>query len=406
MTSLNKTKVLISNSETIKCLYYNKLLTSADVSNYIGKSIPYAIKVLNDLKKEGLVEEMGLANSSGGRKPLNYSLATDSFYLVSIAMDQFSARMVVVDLNNNFVSDIIRYEFDIFTLGPDQLISYINQFIESSKIVKTVILGIGITMPGFIDTEIGVNYTYLHTSGQTLAGYLQQQLSIPVFLDNDSTAIALAEQKFGVAARMKNVMVLNLGWGIGLGMILNNKIFRGNNGLAGEFSHIPLFKNGKLCNCGKRGCLETEASLVAVAAIAKEGISNGQITSLSSYADVDADAIINEAIKGDVFSVKLISEAAYHVGEGLAILIHLMNPGAIVLSGKGSVVGKLWLSPIQQAINEHCIPLLTNFTEIKISDLNNKAQLIGGAALIVENFGKALGDKLDAIELGSLNKAS
>lgn len=406
MTPLNKTKVLVSNSETIKCLYYNKLLTSADVSNHIGKSIPYAIKVLNELKKKGFVEEMGLANSSGGRKPLNYSLISDSYYLVSVAMDQFSARMVVVDMNNSFVSDIIRYEFDIFKLQPDQLISYINQFIERAKISKSDILGVGITMPGFIDTEMGINYTYLHIDGRPLAGYLQQQLAIPVFLDNDSTAIALAEQKFGVAAHTKNVMVLNLGWGIGLGMILNNKIFRGNNGLAGEFSHIPIFKNGKLCNCGKRGCLETEASLVAVAGIAKEGISKGQITSLASYADVDADAIINEAIKGDVFSVKLISEAAYHVGEGLAILIHLMNPGAIVLSGKGSVVGKLWLSPIQQAINEHCIPLLTNFTEIKISDLNNKAQLIGGAALVVENFGQALGDKLDAIEIGSLNKAS
>ncbi|SEA96486.1 ROK family protein [Pedobacter hartonius] len=403
--SLNKIKVLIANSETIKCLYYNKLLTSADVSNQIVKSIPYAIKVLNDLKKNGYVEEMGLASSSGGRKPLNYSLISDSFYLVSVAMDQFSARMVVVDMNNNFVTDIIRYEFDIFNLKPDQLVGYINQFIEGSKISKSAILGIGLTMPGFIDTEMGINYTYMNTAGQPLAAYLQQQISIPVFLDNDSTAIALAEQKFGVAAPMKNVMVLNLGWGIGLGMILNNKIFRGNNGLAGEFSHIPLFKNGKLCNCGKRGCLETEASLIAVTAIAKEGISNGQTTSLSGYADVDADAIINEAIKGDVFSVKLISEAAYHVGEGLAILIHLMNPGAIVLSGKGSVVGKLWLSPIQQAINEHCIPLLINFTEIKVSNLNTKAQLIGGAALIVENFGKALGDKLNAIEMGSLEKA-
>jgi predicted NBD/HSP70 family sugar kinase len=403
---LNKIKVLISNSETIKCLYYNKLLTSADVSNHIGKSIPYAIKVLSELKKKGYVEEMGLANSSGGRKPLNYSLISDSFYLVSVAMDQFSAQMVAVDMNNNFVTDIIRYEFDIFTLKPDHLINHINQFIQSSKIPKSSILGIGLTMPGFIDTEMGINYTYLNVTGQPLAGYLQQELSIPVFLDNDSTAIALAEQKFGVAAHIKNVMVLNLGWGIGLGMILENKIFRGNNGLAGEFSHIPLFKNGKLCNCGKHGCLETEASLIAVTAIAKEGIQKGQTTSLSNYAEVDADAIINEAIKGDVFSVKLISEAAYHVGEGLAILIHLMNPGAIVLSGKGGVVGKLWLAPIQQAINEHCIPLLTNFTEIKLSGLNTRAQLIGGAALIVENFGKALGDKLTAIETGSLDKAS
>jgi predicted NBD/HSP70 family sugar kinase len=400
----HRIEFLLNYSEAIKCLYYNNVLTSADISNYTGKSIPHTIKVLNELIKEGYVAEMGFANSSGGRKPLNYSLVANTHYLVSVAMDQFSAQMVIVDMNNNFVSDVKRYEFDLHLLQPETFVDYINNFIQQAPVSKAAIIGIGITMPGFVDTEEGVNYTYLKVQNQTLVEYIQQNISIPVFLDNDSTAIALAEQKFGVAAHIKNVMVLNLGWGIGLGMILNDKIFRGNNGLAGEFSHIPLFKNGKLCNCGKHGCLETEASLIAVTAIAKKGIKKGQITSLANYADIDADVIIAEAIKGDVFSVKLISEAAYHVGEGLAILIHLMNPGAIVLSGKGSVVGKLWLAPIQQAINEHCIPMLTNYTEFIISNLTTKAQLIGGAALVVENFGKKLEDKIVAIEEASYIK--
>ncbi|WP_299291581.1 ROK family protein [uncultured Mucilaginibacter sp.] len=394
----NRIEHLLNHSNLIKCLYYNEVLTSADISNYTGKSIPHTIKVLNELIKEGYVAEKGFANSSGGRKPLNYSLIADTHYLLSVAMNQFSAQMVVVDMNNNFVSNVVRYEFDIHLLQAETFVAHLKNFLENCGIPKTNILGIGLTMPGFVDTEAGVNYTFLKVSGHTLVEYIQQNISIPVFLDNDSTAIALAEQKFGVAAHIKNVMVLNLGWGIGLGMILNDKIFRGNNGLAGEFSHIPLFKNGKLCNCGKHGCLETEASLIAVTATAKEGIRQGQITSLANYKEVDADVIITEAIKGDVFSVKLISEAAYHVGEGLAILIHLMNPAAIVLSGKGSVVGKLWLAPIQQAINEHCIPMLTNYTEFIISNLNTKAQLIGGAALVVENFGKKLEDKLAAIE--------
>ncbi len=391
---------LLNYSKVIKCLYYNEVLTSADISNYTGKSIPNTIKVLNELIKEGYVAEKGFANSSGGRKPLNYSLIANTHYLLSIAMDQFSAQMVVVDMNNNFVSKIVRYEFDIHLLQAETFVNQLKHFLENCGVSKTNILGIGLTMPGFVDTDAGVNYTFLKVSGQTLVEYIQQNISVPVFLDNDSTAIALAEQKFGVAAHIKNVMVLNLGWGIGLGMILNDKIFRGNNGLAGEFSHIPLFKNGKLCNCGKHGCLETEASLIAVTATAKEGIRQGQITSLANYKEVDADVIITEAIKGDVFSVKLISEAAYHVGEGLAILIHLMNPAAIVLSGKGSIVGKLWLAPIQQAINEHCIPMLTQHTEFIISNLNTRAQLIGGAALVVENFGKKLEDKMAAIEEG------
>ena len=404
---MNKIDFLISNSETIKSLYYNSVLTSADISSYTGKSIPNVIKVLNELIKEGYVAEMGFATSSGGRKPLNYSLVPDTHFLLSVAMDQFSTQMVIVNMNNHFITKVTRYEHDLHNLQAEIFVAQLSSFIKDSGISEKDIIGIGITMPGFVNIEEGVNYTYLKVTGQTLVEYIEQNIGIPVFLDNDSTAIALAEQKFGLAANIKNVMVVNLGWGIGLGMILNGKIFRGNNGFAGEFSHIPLFKNGKLCQCGKHGCLETEASLIAVIATAKQGIKDGHVTSLANYKEIDADLIIREATKGDAFSVRLISEAAYHVGEGLAILIHLMNPAAIVLSGKGSIVGKLWLAPIQQAIHEHCIPMLTNYTEFIISDLNTKAQLIGGAALVVENFGKALEEKwaalADKVSIGALN---
>src|SRR5699024_2736024 len=91
--------------------------------------------------------------------------------------------------------------------------------------------------------------------------YIKEKTGYPTFIENDSSTIALAEIKYGRAVNEKNAMILNLSWGIGLGMILEGKLFRGNDGFAGEFSHIPLFKNGKLCSCGKTGCLETETSL-------------------------------------------------------------------------------------------------------------------------------------------------
>jgi len=398
--------LLITHSETIKCLFYGNLLTVAEVSAFTGKSIPHAMKVLDQLKNARLVVEKGLADSSGGRKPLTYSLCPDTHHLVSVAMDQFSIQMVIVDMNNNFITEVARYEFAINAGTPHQLLGYLSSFIKNNTGKKSKVISIGLTMPGFIDTVKGINHSYLTLQEQSLVDFLQQHLGLPVFLDNDSTAIALAEQKFGFDPKLKNVMVLNLGWGIGLGMILNNKIFRGTNGLAGEFSHIPLFKNGKRCNCGKRGCLETEASLIAVTTIAKEGLEQGQASGLINYADIDADAILNEAINGDAYAMQLIAEAAYHVGEGLAILIHLMNPETIVLSGKGSIAGGLWLNPIQNAINEHCIPLLTRFTDVRVSVLGANAQLVGSAALVVENFGKPLKARLAAMESKSKNKAT
>src|SRR5690606_2884026 len=116
--------------------------------------------------------------------------------------------------------------------------------------------------PGFVNHKEGINYSYLGLGETNLRGYLQEHIGLPVWVDNDSSLIALAELRFGIGRSKQNVMVVNLGWGIGLGMILNGTIFRGHNGYAGEFSHIPITENGELCTCGKRGCLETEASLL------------------------------------------------------------------------------------------------------------------------------------------------
>ena len=191
-------------------------------------------------------------------------------------------------------------------------------------------------------------------------------------------------------------MVINVGWGIGLGMILNNALFRGDDGFAGEFSHIPLFQNGKLCSCGKSGCLETEAALTAVIEKALEGLTSGRTSvlkkaALETSSPEDAgDAIIAAAAKGDRFAVELLSEAGYNIGRGIAILIHLLNPGLVVLSGRGSSSGKILQAPIQQALNEHCIPRLAANTEIIVSELGHEAQLIGSAALVMEKYEKGI----------------
>ncbi|MBE9586810.1 ROK family protein [Mucilaginibacter sp. JRF] len=391
--------VLNDNANIIQCLCYNNSLSGTEISNYINKSIPYTVKVINGLIKAGVIEKKGYADSNGGRKPLKYSLVADTFFIISVAMSQYDIEYAVLNLNNRFVKETVKEKIVIYDMQADELVTRIDQFIKDTGIAREKFMSVGVTMPGFIATERGVNLSYLHVDADTtLADKLQQDLGIPVFIENDSTAIALGEQKFGAAVDQNDAMILNLGWGIGLGMIVDNKVFRGHSGLAGEFSHISLVNNGKICKCGKRGCLETDSSLIAITENAVAEMQSGQKSSLKNYDVVDVDAIISEAIRGDMLAVKLISEAAYNIGRGLAMLIHIMNPSIIVLSGKGSVIGKLWLSPIQQAIYEHCIPQLANETELVISNLNMKAQLLGGSVLVVEHLGQPLVSKIHALQ--------
>ncbi|HWZ03798.1 MAG TPA: ROK family protein [Mucilaginibacter sp.] len=379
-------------SSIIRSLYFEKALSCAELSLVFNKSVPVITKTINELIEEGLVTEIGFATSSGGRRPVMYALKADAMYIMAIAVDQLSTRIAIVDLNNTPVAEVELVEL-LLKDNPkalEQLIIYINNYLVKSGVSRKSVLGIGIGMPGFVSVTEGVNYTYLKAGGQKLTDYIFNATGLPTFIDNDSSLIALAEQRFGVAKSQPDVMVINLGWGIGLGMIVNGNIYRGHNGFAGEFSHIPLFEEGALCSCGKKGCLEAEASMLVVTQKAIEGIKNGHISTLNSFIDdplkLMGDALFDAANKGDQFVIDLLSDAGYKIGKALSILIHIMNPQTIVLSGRGAIAGKILLAPIQQALNKYCIPRLAINTELLISTLGFDGAIIGASALVMEHF--------------------
>jgi glucokinase-like ROK family protein len=380
----------------VKQLYFDKALSCAELSELFDKSIPSIAKAINELIVEGFVVEQGYAPSSGGRRPLLYSIKPDALYILAVAMDQLSTRIQLLDLFNHPVADAVLLDLKLLN-NPEALsilVKNIKNYLANAPVPKDKIAGIGIGMPGFVNVTEGINYTYLDAGGQSLTRCLMSETGLPVYIDNDSSLIALAEQKFGIAKNQKDVMVINLGWGIGLGMIVNGDIFRGHDGFAGELSHIPLSEDGALCTCGKRGCLEAEASMLVVVEKAIEGIKNGRITSLKSPnnnpSKLLGDAILEAADNGDQFAIELLSDAGYKIGKALAILIHIMNPKTIVLSGRGARVGKILLAPIQQALHKYCIPRLASSTELLVSDLGFDAELIGAAVLMMENFDKEL----------------
>ncbi|RFZ85607.1 ROK family protein [Mucilaginibacter terrenus] len=377
----------------VKRLYFDKAMSCAGLSQLFDKSIPSITKAINELIKEGFVVEEGYAPSSGGRRPLMYAINAKAMYILSIAMDQLSSRLQLIDLQNNPVADLLTVDIKLHNnkQALPTLVNSINDYIEASGIPKNQIAGTGIGMPGFINAIEGINYTYLDAGGKSLSAYLTEATGISTYIDNDSSLIALAEQKFGIAKAQQEVMVINLGWGIGLGMIIDGKIFRGYNGFAGELSHIPLSDDGALCTCGKRGCLEAEASMLVVAEQAEDGIRKGRVTSLKTTKGnfkQMGDALMDAANHGDQFALELLSDAGYKIGKALAILIHIMNPANIVLSGRGAKVGKILLAPIQQALHKYCIPRLASGTELLISSLGFDAELIGAAVLVMENFDK------------------
>jgi predicted NBD/HSP70 family sugar kinase len=383
-----------NKSRVIKKLYFSKYLSCADLCNQLDKSLPFMAKLLDELMEDGLIVETGFAPSTGGRRPIMYSLKPESFYIISVSMDQLITRIALMDTNNHFVGKVVKIDLPLSQNGDSLhiLANSLIQFIDNLSINKNNILGIGIGMPGFIEPQKGINYSFLELpeNEESITDFLSDKTNLPVFIDNDSSLIALAELKFGKAENKKNVMVINIGWGVGLGMIINGELYRGDIGFSGEFSHIPLFTNNILCSCGKSGCLETETSLLVLIAKIKEAIVAGRVTKLHDIPFEKPEEaykmIIKYALDGDTLAVELLSEIGYKIGRGVSILIHLLNPELIVLSGRGSQAGKIWQTPIQQALNEFCIPRLAYNTQIIVSKLGFEAELIGAAALVIENY--------------------
>ncbi len=380
-------------NDIVKELFFDGSLSCASLSLKVGKSLPLIAKAITDLTDAGLVREIGYAPSNGGRRAVLYSLVNCSKVIVAVAMDQLSTRIAAYNLDKEVAAEAELFTLNISTPDAlDNLVSLVSGYIDSKHLSREDILGIGIGMPGFVDVNAGINHSFLPSGKSSLRDYLADAFDLPVLIDNDSSLIALAEFKFGAAQNKRNAMVVNVSWGIGLGIILNGEMFRGHSGFAGEFSHIPVSDNGELCSCGKRGCLETSASLLTVAKRAEQGITDGRITMLSGLIEgsneLTGDIVLEAANKGDQFAIEILRDAGYALGKGFAVLIHILNPELIVLSGRGASVGKLLTTPIQQSLYTYAIPRLAESTGLAISTLGNDAGLLGASALVIEHLGR------------------
>ncbi|WP_347160436.1 ROK family transcriptional regulator [Pontibacter chitinilyticus] len=379
----------------IKYLYTKGPKANADICHRLKISSPTSMGLINELAAEGLVEKQGRGKSVGGRKPDLYGLKENSLFVLSIEMGRFKTRMALFDSNSNSIADIQSFPIHLTKdlSAVEELYAYAQSLILTSGIDPDKLMGIGISMPGLVASKEGNNYTYLLTQSETasLQHLLELKFNKPVYIQNDVKSATLAEYRFGLAYGRRDVLVLSMDWGIGLGIIMDGKLRNGTTGFSGEFGHIPLIDGGVLCHCGKRGCLETVASGTALAEMAKEGIRAGQSSTLNALSDkeieqIEPQTIIDAANQGDQFAISILSEIGMKLGKGIAILIQLFNPELIILGGKMAEAKQYITIPIQHSINTYCMTQLRERTGIALSQLGENAGIMGSVATVMENI--------------------
>ena len=375
----------------LKHLFLYGVLSNTEIIRHVKLSTPKIISLLNELKDEGLIEELGQGNSSGGRRPNLYGNKEDAFYSISISITIYKTSVSIFNARNHKIIDerILPINISNGTEIIDPIVAFTEAIIQETQIPRDKFLGIGIEMPGLVDSQTGINKTYM-ISDTPVGELFRKKFGMEVLIENDAKTRAFAELRFGAAHSKRNVLAIHMDWGIGMGIIVNGKLYKGRDGFAGEFGHLPMLDNGILCKCGKQGCLETIASGTAVARLVIEEIKAGRSSMLGQLVDEDLEKIeirkvVQAAILGDQYSISILANAGHWIGKGLSYLIQIFNPELIILGGSLSEAHQFILPPIQQAIHIYCIPELANGIQIKVSELGSQAGIQGVAALLMEH---------------------
>ncbi|RKO70289.1 ROK family protein [Sphingobacterium puteale] len=377
--------------EILKNLYFDTALSIAELVKKLSKSTPSITKVINHLLQEKIIVECGFAESTGGRRPIQFALNPSlNFHILTISADQYFSTFTLTDLGQNIIAEHRDIPLELQSdNSSDLLLSEIERILTSSAIPLDRLIGIGLSMPGFVNSELGVNESYPVTHPlYKIKNKIEKKYKVATVIENDSRCIALAEKEFGLAKNIENSLIINLNWGVGLGIIINGTVFKGESGFAGEFSHIPLSDNNTLCSCGKRGCLEVEASLNAAIRNTENDIEKNEYSIYSTFVKSNLnkiDALIEASNVGDQIAINNLGKIGYMLGKGISTLIHILNPKQIIVSGRGAELGRILNPQIQIAINEFCIPEIAKTTQIQMSELNKHAQVKGTAAIVAEN---------------------
>lgn len=359
----------------------------AALSEQINTSVPTVTKLIGELMDEGFMIELGKSGTSGGRRPSIYGLNPEAGYFIGLDIRHTHASIAVTDFKGGLLcfEDNIPFVLEINEACLHTIAKSIRQFFAGHDLEWNRVLGMGISVAGRVNPKTGYSNLYSFDPDRPINKILAEDLDIPVVIENDSRAMTYGEYISGVVKKEKNVLFVNVSWGLGMGMILDGRLYYGTSGYSGEFGHFPLLDNDQICRCGKVGCLETGASGSALVRMISEQLQSGRASSLARTFKDQGKVNLNDIVKAiqeeDILTIETIEKIGANLGRGLAGLINVFNPQLVVLGGKMSLAGDYLLLSVRSAVKRHAQTIANQDTAIKFSKLRNQAAPIGDCML-------------------------
>lgn len=361
-----------------KSIILNKVRTAEPISRaQIAKETkltpPTVSSIVKELLEEGIIRESSLGESQGGRKPTMLHINLDAFYVIGVDAGPQRVTSILTDLAGNIIH---RADKQLFTpITNEQFMKIlkdaIRETIEASNREKREMVGIGVAMHGVVNVETGTSLIApnLNLKNIPIKEELEKEFELDIKVENDARAMALGESWFGGHASASMVAV-NIGHGVGAGLVINEKLYHGVRDIAGEIGHMTIDLHGPRCTCGNTGCLQAFVSGPAIAARSrKEGLTGEDIAKLAKSGDKEATALLEETGK--------------LIGIGLVNLIHLVNPEKIVLGGGVMKSEKFILPAIKETISSRGLTQDAKETNVSVTKLGDHATLLGAVALLL-----------------------
>ena len=361
--------------------------TISELSKVLDLSVPTITKFITELMGQGLITEFGKVHTPGGRHPIVYGLNPTSAYFVGVDMTRHHLHIALMDFTGNIVEKQfgISYTYENTPDSLDQLCDYIQSFIDRTGERKQKIFNINLNISGRVNPESGYSYSSFYFSERPVSETLSKRLNYNVGIDNDTRAMAFGEYMKGIVDGEQNVIFINISWGIGMGIIIDGKPYYGKSGFSGEFGHFPVFENELLCHCGKKGCLETEASGLAIHRMVLERIANGESSILTNMVKDLNKLTLTDIIKAtnmeDTLCIEIVEEVGNKLGRYISGLINIFNPELVVIGGQVAETDGFVMLPIKSAIRKYSLNLVNKDSEIVASKLTNKAGVIGACMI-------------------------
>ncbi|MFB7369350.1 ROK family protein [Streptomyces sp. NPDC056222] len=355
-------------------------LTQAEIARATGLSAATVSNIVRELKDGGTVEVT--PTSAGGRRARSVSLSGDAGIVIGVDFGHTHLRVAVGNLAHQVLAEESEpLDVDASSAeGFDRAERLVTRLIQATGIGRDKVVGVGLGVPGPIDVSsgtLGSTSILPGWSGINPADELSGRLGVPVYVDNDANLGALGELVWGSGRGVKDLAYIKVASGVGAGLVIDGRVYRGPGGTAGEIGHITIDESGPVCRCGNRGCLETFTAARYVLPLLQPGHGS----------DLTMERVVQLAREGDPGCRRVVADVGRHIGSGVANLCNLLNPSRVVLGGDLAEAGELVLAPIRDSVSRYAIPSAARQLSLAPGALGGRAEVLGALALALSEMG-------------------